>query len=214
MRYVHSVLAFTVLLPAAGTPWFFVFWTWFEHWRRRRILTYSIWAVLFGAWAAVIVVFDARSWLGRITAPAYVEGVGWALIVAASALGFVADRQIGVRVRSFAPFFDYHGHLDLKTTGAYGVVRHPIYAAVIGYGLGIFLVTGWVAVLAAWAIFTLGAIWFSRQEERRLVALLDDPSEYERYRRRVPALVPLVRIGRSRAGARAEPAEEDRPTAS
>ena len=44
-------------------------------------------------------------------------------------LGFAADRQIGIRVRLFTPFFDRHGRIELKTTGAYGIVRHPIYAA-------------------------------------------------------------------------------------
>jgi len=37
-------------------------------------------------------------------------------------------------------------------------------------------------------------LWFTRQEEARLVALLDDPTEYDRYRARVPALLP--RLGR------------------
>jgi protein-S-isoprenylcysteine O-methyltransferase Ste14 len=42
------------------------------------------------------------------------------------------------------------------------------------------------------AIFTPSAFWFSRQEEDRLKTLLEDPSEYDRYRERVPALFPRV----------------------
>jgi len=54
--------------------------------------------------------------------------------------GTVADRQIGLR--SFMPFLDDDGRIQLKTTGAYGVVRHPIYASGIGFQLGVLLVTG------------------------------------------------------------------------
>jgi protein-S-isoprenylcysteine O-methyltransferase Ste14 len=56
-----------------------------------------------------------------------------------------------------------------------------------------FLVTGELAIAAACAVLTLGALWFTRQEERRLVPLLEDPAEYERYRARVGALLPRLR---------------------
>ena len=65
-------------------------------------------------------------------------------------------------------------------------------AAGIFFMLGTFLATGYPAVLAACAVFTLGALWFTRREEERTMALLDDPGEYQRYRERVPALFPLL----------------------
>jgi protein-S-isoprenylcysteine O-methyltransferase Ste14 len=120
------------------------------------------------------------------------------LFAVATVFGTIADRQIGLRVRSFMPLFDEHGRIELKTTGAYSVVRHPIYAAGSGFQLGIFLVTGYPAVFVAWVVFTLGALWFTRQEEGRLMGLLDDPSEYDRYRQRVPALFPRIRPPRPR----------------
>jgi len=69
-------------------------------------------------------------------------------------------------------------------------------AAAIGYQLGVFLVTGYLAVAVALAVFALGALWFTRQEEQRLLELIDDPHEYELYRRRVPALIPRCRRAR------------------
>jgi protein-S-isoprenylcysteine O-methyltransferase Ste14 len=126
--------------------------------------------------------------------------LGWVIVVAASAVGTVADRQIGFRVRSFTPFFEEHGRLELRTSGAYGLVRHPIYAAAIAFQLGIFLVTGYPVVAVACVVLALGAQWFTRQEEARLVALLDDPTQYERYRERVPALLPRIRRGSGGAG--------------
>ena len=107
--------------------------------------------------------------------------------------GWVADRQLGLRVRAFTPCFEEGGSLGLKTTGAYGVVRHPIYAAGLWYQVGVFLVTGVVAVAAAALVFGLGALWFTRQEEARLVRLLRDPAQYQRYRAAVPALLPWPR---------------------
>jgi protein-S-isoprenylcysteine O-methyltransferase Ste14 len=192
----HSILAFAAILPAAATFYFFIFWRWFEFWRKHRALTFLM---LIGSGVAVpVLVGGPGGWAlaERIRFPAAVQIVGWVLLALATVFGTIADRQIGLRVRLFMPFFDEHGRIELKTTGAYGVVRHPIYAAGSWFQLGAFLVTGYPGVLVAWAVFTLGALWFTRQEERRLVGLLDDPSEYDRYRQRVPALFP--RIGRLR----------------
>jgi protein-S-isoprenylcysteine O-methyltransferase Ste14 len=149
----------------------------------------TVGAVTLGAF-----VYEHETWFGgRLEMPAWARVIGWMLIAVSTVFGSVAHRQIGVRVRSFAPFFERRGHIDLETTGAYGVVRHPIYAAGRVFQFGVFLVTGYPSVLLAWAVFGFGAIWFTRQEERRLIALLDDTTAYERYRRRVPALFPFLR---------------------
>jgi protein-S-isoprenylcysteine O-methyltransferase Ste14 len=44
-------------------------------------------------------------------------------------------------------------------------------------------------------VFWLGALWFTRQEERRLVELLADPTAYDGYRARVGRLFPKLRRG-------------------
>jgi protein-S-isoprenylcysteine O-methyltransferase Ste14 len=186
-------LALGAVIVATGTPWFFVFWTWFDFWRKHRVLTYSAMALTFGVVAAFVIGLHHLVLGARLHMPGAIRTIGWLLIGVSAVFGFVADRQIGVRVRSFLPFFDTHGHIELKTTGAYGVVRHPIYAAGCIFELGVFLATGYPSVLVACAIFGLGARWFSRQEEMRLMSLLDDPEEYVRYRQRVPALFPRLR---------------------
>jgi protein-S-isoprenylcysteine O-methyltransferase Ste14 len=194
------VLALTAILPAGATFYFFVFWRWFETWRKHRVLTYSM---IFGTFAGLTVaVYVLRRFVFdlRIGFPVWVQAAGWVLVAVVNVLGFVADRKIGFRVRSFTPFFERHGRIELKTTGAYGVVRHPIYAAGIGYQLAVFLVTGYVAVALAFVVFALGALWFTRQEEQHLMELLADPEEYRRYRDRVPALLPLPRRRRHAKG--------------
>lgn len=82
------------------------------------------------------------------------------------------------------------GH-KLATEGPYSFVRHPIYTGM----LGMLLATGiavsyWPALLGAVAVFIVGTSIRIRSEER----LLRDTfgSEFERYARRVPALLPGV----------------------
>jgi len=194
-------LALSAVIPAGAPLYFFLFWRWFDYWRKRPLRTYALMfgtLIGFGAGAVELRRFVLAP---RVAMPFWIQAAGWILMALALVLGFVADRQIGIRVRSFMPFFEEHGRIELETTCAYGVVRHPIYAAGIYYQLGAFLVTGYVAVAAACAVFALGAMWFTRQEERRLLPLLDDPAAYQRYRERVPALFPFIRPrpGRRRA---------------
>jgi protein-S-isoprenylcysteine O-methyltransferase Ste14 len=190
------LLAALAIVPAGATFYFFVFWHWFDVWRRHRVLTYVMMLGTFAALGAGIYAFRGLVFAERVDFPVWIEAVGWALIAAASLLGFVADRQIGIRVRSFTPFFEASGRIQLKTTGAYGIVRHPIYAGGLGFQVGSFLVTGYLGVAVAWAVLALGAAWFTRREEERLAPLLDDPGAYQRYRDRVPALCPWPRRSR------------------
>jgi protein-S-isoprenylcysteine O-methyltransferase Ste14 len=192
------IIALVAVVPAGATLYFFVFWRWFEFWRRHRLATY---ALMIGTF--VVIGVAAAHWSNellapRATVPLVVQGIGWTLMAIANLFGFIADRQIGLRVRSFTPFFEEQGRIQLETTGAYGVVRHPIYAAGVWFQLGAFLATGYVVALVACAVLLAGALWFTRQEERRLRELLDDPTAYDRYRARVPALLPWPRGGRRR----------------
>jgi protein-S-isoprenylcysteine O-methyltransferase Ste14 len=192
-------LALGAAIAAAVPFYFFVFWTWFDFWRKHRVLTYTMMFGTFAASGVLVVVFHHVLLRVRIDMPIGVRAAGWVVISVATIFGFIADRQIGIRIRSFAPFFEPAARIRLRTTGAYGVVRHPIYTAGRVFIFGIFLVTGYLCALVGYAVFGLGSIWFTRREEERLIALLDDPTEYERYRRRVPALVPFLKPRRSSA---------------
>lgn len=199
---IRDALAFVSVWTTAGPIFFLVFWTWFDFWRERRAVTYSITGVILIASACLIVLLRAYTFGGRLDMPLGVVALGWVIIAAANALGFVADRQLGFWLRAFSPFFEAERHIKLRTTGAYGIVRHPIYVAGGLLQLGTFLLSGYPAVLAACVVWTLSAMWFTRREEEHIMAhLLDDPDEYVRYRLRVGALFPrLVRGGRTRPG--------------
>ncbi|HVV81965.1 MAG TPA: methyltransferase [Kofleriaceae bacterium] len=154
---VTNVLAWTGVVPAAMTPYFAAFWCGFGWWRRHRAATYAMMFLTVAIIGVAAAVAHERLFAARLVPPWPVQAIGWLLIAFAWILGWIADRQLGLRVRSFAPFFDEHGRIDLVTTGAYRVVRHPIYAAGIAWQLGIALVTGIAAVAAAAAVSIAGA---------------------------------------------------------
>src|SRR3989442_4979554 len=109
-----DVLAFYTILPAAATFYFFVFWRWFDFWKARRTLAYLLIGAAFGVLGLVVILGRGWSFAGRFDPAVPLQVVGWALIIVSAVFGTVADRQIGFRVRSFTPFFEEQGHIDLK----------------------------------------------------------------------------------------------------
>lgn len=81
----------------------------------------------------------------------------------------------------------------LVTGGVYQIVRHPIYAAMLGKLLatGVIL-SHWLVLLIAVVIFIIGTKIRTASEE----TLLRDafPNEYDEYARKVPAFIPFVKI--------------------
>lgn len=80
------------------------------------------------------------------------------------------------------------GH-KLATEGPYRFVRHPIYSGMLGMLLATGLVIShWLALIAAIAIYFIGTVIRIRSEERLLREALGP--EFESYARSAPALVP------------------------
>ncbi|HEY0428782.1 MAG TPA: isoprenylcysteine carboxylmethyltransferase family protein [Pyrinomonadaceae bacterium] len=81
----------------------------------------------------------------------------------------------------------------LVTGGVYQIVRHPIYAAMLGKLLatGIIL-SHWLVLIIAVAVFFIGTKIRTVAEEK----LLRDafPEEYDEYAEKVPAFIPFVKI--------------------
>lgn len=81
----------------------------------------------------------------------------------------------------------------LVTSGVYRIVRHPIYAAMLGKLLATAIILShWLILLIAVVIFIIGTKIRTVAEEK----LLRDafPKEYDEYAERVPAFVPFVKI--------------------
>lgn len=143
-------------------------------------------AAFFLAWSSRVLAPGAGN---RFTMPSTARlGVTAALVFCAGGLFVWAWRSLGpqwsIQARTLP---DHH----LVTTGPYGRVRHPIYLAV-----GLFLVAvgvvaaTWWAFIAAIALYSAGASLRIRSEEHLLASRFGD--EFERYRRRVPSLLPRL----------------------
>ena len=80
---------------------------------------------------------------------------------------------------------------ELRTSGPYGVTRHPIYTGLMGMLFGTMLLAGFGGLLAAFVAAAVFCGFKIRTEERLLTATFG--SRYEQYRDRVPAILPLPR---------------------
>lgn len=86
----------------------------------------------------------------------------------------------------------------LQTTGAYRLVRHPMYAAVLAASLAVVWMAPTIAATAALAVLCVVLHFKARIEE---AALREKYPGYGPYARRVPALVPFLPRRHRRAAA-------------
>jgi len=122
-------------------------------------------------------------WLLVPVAVVFAVGADWLVFRAVRGLG----RQWSLEARVLATH-------QLVTTGAYGIVRHPIYTGI--YAL--LVVTGfafstWSATLIAIFVYWVGTRLRVDSEERLLRASFG--AAYDAYVAKVPALVPRLRAG-------------------
>lgn len=77
----------------------------------------------------------------------------------------------------------------LVDTGAYALVRHPIYGGIVTAGIGWGLATASLLALAGAALL---AIFFDLKSRREEAWLAEELPGYERYRRRTRRLLPWL----------------------
>jgi protein-S-isoprenylcysteine O-methyltransferase Ste14 len=155
-------------------------------WRGRRGEWYVVAQFcLFG-----LVAFGPRNWHGWPSWPfpsgVLAEALGWALLVGGGILTVCGAAKLGRRICA-VPFPPENA--VLRRTGAFCLVRHPMYCGAILAGLGWAIVhRGWLTfgyVLLLFVLFDLK----SRREEGWLAATF---AEYPEYQRRVRKLIPFV----------------------
>jgi protein-S-isoprenylcysteine O-methyltransferase Ste14 len=114
---------------------------------------------------------------------------GLAILLAATALTLWARFALGL-MWSAEPAVK-EGH-QLRTSGPYGVTRHPIYTGLLGMLLGTMLLAGAGRWIVPFPVALILIEFKIRIEERFMTA--EFPEEYPRYRRRVPQLLPGLRL--------------------
>lgn len=138
----------------------------------------------------VAFVFFARQagWERAWSAPFALLGqvVGIVLTLAAGVLLALAVAHLGSNLTPFPRPLDSGTLVD---TGAYGIVRHPIYTAIILalFGLALFAnsALGLIFSLVVFAFFSRKASFEERMLEQRY-------PRYDDYRKRVKKLIPFI----------------------
>lgn len=104
-------------------------------------------------------------------------------------LAWSSVTHLGRQFRISAGLYEDH---ELVRTGAYGIVRHPIYASLLAILLStLFLLTRWQWAAVSLALFLAGTE-IRVQTEDGLLASRFGPA-FEEYRRKVPAYIPWIR---------------------
>ena len=112
------------------------------------------------------------------------------LVVGSVWMSTSAIRELGKQWSFQARLIENH---QLVTSGVYQIVRHPIYAAMLGMLIATALVLShWLILIVTIVIFFIGTKIRTSSEEK----LLRDafPKEYQEYAARVPAFVPFLKI--------------------
>jgi protein-S-isoprenylcysteine O-methyltransferase Ste14 len=139
--------------------------------------------------AAVRLAVPHADWQSVTFYAPWARFLGLAILLAATALTLCARFALGLMWTSGPAVLEGH---QLRTGGPYALTRHPIYTGMLGMVLGTMLVAGagpWIVVFPV----TLTLIEFKiRIEERFMTG--EFPGEYPRYRKRVPQLMPGLRL--------------------
>jgi protein-S-isoprenylcysteine O-methyltransferase Ste14 len=124
------------------------------------------------------------------TPTALVVAAGAALELVSAAMSWHAVRHLGRQFRINAGLYEDH---QLVRTGPYAIVRHPIYASLMGMLLATILLlrTDWPWAAASLALFVAGTEIRVHAEERLLESRFGNA--FHAYRKAVSAYIPFVR---------------------
>jgi protein-S-isoprenylcysteine O-methyltransferase Ste14 len=116
-------------------------------------------------------------------------GLGVVFLALAGVLSWTSARTLGRQWRFDAGLNADH---QLVQSGAYRVVRHPIYTSMLSLMIGTgFLITPLPVLLLAIVLFVIGTEIRVRIEDALLAARFGEA--FHQYQRRVPAYVPFVK---------------------
>jgi protein-S-isoprenylcysteine O-methyltransferase Ste14 len=144
------------------------------------------WIIVAVAWTAV----PRAAWASlALHLPPWARILGLAILLAATALTLWARFTLGTMWSAAPAVKQEH---KLRTTGPYGITRHPIYTGILGMMLGSLLLAAggrWILPFPFFLVITEIKIPF---EEKLMLA--EFPDDYPRYRERVPKLIPGLRL--------------------
>ncbi len=141
--------------------------------------------ILLGVWLVIYAVNPAWTGALSIPFPLWLRWAGFALGVASLGLWIWTQVALG---KQWSPQLQLRREHQLVTTGPYSRVRHPLYSAMLGYGMGLALVTAnWVFV----GLVVVMIVWLPSRvsrEEQMMIGKFGD--EYQAYMRRTGRFFP------------------------
>jgi protein-S-isoprenylcysteine O-methyltransferase Ste14 len=139
---------------------------------------------LFG-WLVVYAISPAWIKVLSVPFPHWLRWAGFALGL--GSLGFWWWTQIALG-KEWSPQLQLRNKHHLVTTGPYNRIRHPLYTAMFGYGLGLALVTAnWVFILFALAMI-VSIVARVPKEEQMMIEEFEE--EYKAYMQRTGRFFP------------------------
>jgi protein-S-isoprenylcysteine O-methyltransferase Ste14 len=188
MRLLHAVAGFILFFELPIPIYWLILHPFNSFWRRR--VRAAFWFAGLTAWTCGgVVLWIFRHALLTSARPSWVAiAAGFALIAIEAYLFVRVEKELGAR--RLVGHAELTGTGEMFSGGLYAYVRHPRYAGMFAALLGAGLLAGtpllWM-VLAIWCPFALLVI---RLEEKELTARFG--ANYEAYRRRVPAFLPIL----------------------
>jgi protein-S-isoprenylcysteine O-methyltransferase Ste14 len=171
--------------------------------RKRSAYGTAVWPGLIVTLAVDLAVPRA-DWNSIALHVVWVRFLGLAILVAGTTFALWARLALGSMWSAVPAVKQEH---KLRTSGPYGVTRHPIYTGMLTMLLGTGLLVGDARWLVPFPIYVVFVEIKLHIEERFMLA--EFPDDYPLYRQRVPQLIPglrLVRSPRSRNAVSATPA--------
>lgn len=134
--------------------------------------------LLLGIWLILYAVTPA--WTGALSIP-FPGWLRWAgFVLGLASLGLWIWTQVALG-KQWSPQLQLRKEHQLITTGPYSRIRHPLYTAMLGYGMGLALVTAnWVFVALVVVMIAWLPVRVSREEQMMIEKFGDEYKAYMR----------------------------------
>ncbi len=136
-------------------------------------------------WLALYAINPTWMKLLSVPLPAWLRWIGFALGLAS--LGFWSWTQIALG-KEWSPQLQLRKEHHLVTTGPYARIRHPLYTAMIGYGISLALVTANLFFIV-FAITMIAGV-FTRLPKEEQMMIKEFGEQYKAYMQRTGRFFP------------------------
>jgi len=185
---MHSWATVRFLISVCWLAWFYPFLFRAPHLQKRKSITAAR-PTRIGLLLEVAAIFLASIFQRNTPPDLALVAAALALTILCTILGWQAVNHLGRQFRVTAGLYDDH---ELVRSGPYAIIRHPIYAALLGMLVVTFLLlTPWQIAPVCLAVFIAGTEVRVRAEDGLLASRFGN--EFRAYQHRVPAYIPFVR---------------------